>query len=101
MFLYSRSDYSVDSLQSVTESRLSRHPKNLHCRGTCMKPNTALSTKTLRTGLAAAAATLSVSAASLGDDSQASKHHVLPASTDNVQWGWYDINEKPKLTIKS
>jgi acetamidase/formamidase len=25
----------------------------------------------------------------------------LPATPDNVQWGWYDINEKPKLTIKS
>ncbi|MGD0490843.1 MAG: acetamidase/formamidase family protein [Steroidobacteraceae bacterium] len=30
-----------------------------------------------------------------------SKHYVLPATPENVQWGWYDINEKPKLTIKS
>src|SRR5271169_1558609 len=31
----------------------------------------------------------------------ASKHYVLPATAENVQWGWYDINEKPKLTIHS
>ena len=66
-----------------------------------MKPNTALFTTTLRAALAAAVAILSPSAASLGQDSHASKHHVLPASTENVQWGWYDINEKPKLTVKS
>jgi acetamidase/formamidase len=29
------------------------------------------------------------------------KHHKLPATLDTVQWGWYDINEKPKLTIDS
>jgi acetamidase/formamidase len=29
------------------------------------------------------------------------KHYVLPATPENVQWGWYDINEKPKLTIHS
>src|SRR5262249_24400497 len=28
-------------------------------------------------------------------------HHVLPATKDNVQWGWFDVNEKPKLTIAS
>src|SRR5258708_2978854 len=65
-----------------------------------MKTNAGLS-KSLRTGLVAGAAALSVSAASLGEDSHASRHFVLPASTENVQWGWYDINEKPKLTIKS
>jgi acetamidase/formamidase len=64
-----------------------------------MKTN-ALS-KSLRTVLAAGALTLSVSAPSIGAYSEPSKHHVLPASTENVQWGWYDINEKPKLTIKS
>src|SRR5271154_224026 len=31
----------------------------------------------------------------------ASKHYALPATAENVQWGWYDINEKPKLTIHS
>jgi len=29
------------------------------------------------------------------------KHYTLPATPDNVQWGWYDPNEKPKLTIHS
>ncbi len=29
------------------------------------------------------------------------KHHVLAASKDNVQWGWLDPNESPKLTVKS
>lgn len=57
--------------------------------------------KSLRTVLAAVAVTLGVSAASLGQDNHASKHYVLPATTENVQWGWYDITEKPKLTIKS
>jgi len=30
-----------------------------------------------------------------------SRHYELPATPDNVQWGWYDVNEKPKLTIQS
>ncbi|MBS0393954.1 MAG: acetamidase/formamidase family protein [Proteobacteria bacterium] len=30
-----------------------------------------------------------------------SHHYVLPATADNVQWGWYDVNEKPKLTVRS
>lgn len=29
------------------------------------------------------------------------KHHQLPATMETVQWGWLDINEKPKLTIES
>jgi acetamidase/formamidase len=33
--------------------------------------------------------------------SPTSRHYSLPASTENVQWGWYDPNEKPKLTIHS
>jgi len=33
-----------------------------------------------------------------GDES---KHYVLPASPENVQWGWYDVHEKPKLTVRS
>ena len=49
----------------------------------------------------ALAISLGVSAVSFGEESAASKHYVLPATTDNVQWGWYDINEKPKLSIKS
>src|SRR6202044_3581578 len=66
-----------------------------------MKPNTRISAKSLRTVAAAAALTLSVSAASLSQDSRASKHYVLPATPENVQWGWYDPNEKPKLRIHS
>src|SRR3984885_16384333 len=33
--------------------------------------------------------------------SKESKHYSLPATPENVQWGWYDPNEKPKLTIRS
>jgi acetamidase/formamidase len=30
-----------------------------------------------------------------------SKHYTLPATPENVQWGWYDTNENPKLRIHS
>src|ERR1700733_1672486 len=50
---------------------------------------------------AALAITLGFCAASVGEESSTSKHYLLPATTDNVQWGWYDVNEKPKLSIKS
>jgi acetamidase/formamidase len=43
-----------------------------------------------------AAAALSASAA-LG----AGKHHVLKATPENVQWGWLDPKEPPRLTIDS
>src|SRR6266513_4882084 len=33
--------------------------------------------------------------------SRASKHHRLPATPENVQWGWYDPGEKPRLVINS
>lgn len=29
------------------------------------------------------------------------KNHVLPATLDNVQWGWYDTKEPTKLTVNS
>lgn len=29
------------------------------------------------------------------------KHHVLAATPETVQWGWFDVNEKPKVTIES
>ena len=32
---------------------------------------------------------------------RASRHHFLPATAENVQWGWYDPTEKPKLVINS
>src|ERR1700724_432350 len=33
--------------------------------------------------------------------SRASKHYFLPATPENVQWGWYDPGERPKLVINS
>ncbi len=30
-----------------------------------------------------------------------SAHYSLPATPENVQWGWYDPNDKPKLSIHS
>jgi len=30
-----------------------------------------------------------------------SRHYSLPATPQNVQWGWYDPNEKPRLVISS
>jgi acetamidase/formamidase len=41
------------------------------------------------------------SLAAFSDAAYASQHYDLPATPDNVQWGWYDPNEKPKLTIRS
>src|ERR1700743_2622067 len=57
--------------------------------------------KTSRTVCTTVALSLSLSAPSQAQDSGASKHYLLPATPDNVQWGWYDTAEKPKLTIKS
>jgi acetamidase/formamidase len=31
----------------------------------------------------------------------AGKHYTLPATKETVQWGWFDVNEKPRLTINS
>lgn len=33
--------------------------------------------------------------------SRSGKHYVLPATPENVQWGWYDPSEKPRLVINS
>lgn len=30
-----------------------------------------------------------------------SRHYFLPATPQNVQWGWYDPGEKPRLTLNS
>ena len=30
-----------------------------------------------------------------------SRHYSLPATPENVQWGWYDPGEKPKLVVSS
>ncbi|MGA8221754.1 MAG: acetamidase/formamidase family protein [Candidatus Acidiferrales bacterium] len=29
------------------------------------------------------------------------KHYNLPATPENVQWGWFDVNEKPRLVVDS
>jgi acetamidase/formamidase len=34
-------------------------------------------------------------------DAGAAHHYLLPATEANVQWGWYDPREKPKLVINS
>ncbi len=39
--------------------------------------------------------------ATVGHAPPASKHYVLPATPENVQWGWYDPTEKPRLVINS
>jgi acetamidase/formamidase len=104
MFLYGSSDYSAGCSASYLEFQQQRNSAGIN-----MKPNAGLYSESLRTVAAAAVVTLSVSAApsaapdpaTPGEDSHASKHYVLPATKENVQWGWYDISEKPKLTIKS
>jgi acetamidase/formamidase len=36
-----------------------------------------------------------------GAAAETGKHHVLAATPENVQWGWLDPNEKPRLTVNS
>jgi len=36
-----------------------------------------------------------------GPEKEAGKFYKLPATPENVQWGWFDVNEKPKLTVNS
>src|SRR3984885_2612060 len=57
-------------------------------------------------GSCAAAAALALalacpSIAQVAAGAGASKHYFLPATADNVQWGWYDAAEKPKLIVHS
>ncbi len=35
------------------------------------------------------------------DTKAAGRHHTLAATPDDVQWGWLDITEKPRLTVDS
>jgi acetamidase/formamidase len=44
---------------------------------------------------------LAVAALSAFAASAAGKHHVLKATPQNVQWGWLDPKEPPRLTIDS
>jgi len=46
-------------------------------------------------------ALLSVSLLVAAPTLAAGKHHVLKATPENVQWGWFDPKEPPKLTIDS
>lgn len=50
-----------------------------------------------------AATTLSIAQkkSSGNSDNATGKHHTLAATKENVQWGWLDVNEPPKLTIDS
>ncbi len=43
----------------------------------------------------------SAAAAQSSSAKHAAKHHTLAATPENVQWGWLDPNEKPRLTIDS
>jgi acetamidase/formamidase len=58
-------------------------------------------TNTSRAVAVATVAALSFCAVAQAEESAAPQHYVLPATAENVQWGWYDINEKPKLTVHS
>jgi acetamidase/formamidase len=40
-------------------------------------------------------------ASSVQPGSASGKHYSLPATPENVQWGWYDPTEKPRLVINS
>jgi acetamidase/formamidase len=66
-----------------------------------MNPAAAFSLNRSLAVSAAIALALSPPGAARAEDSGTSKHYLLPATAANVQWGWYDINEKPKITIKS
>ena len=36
-----------------------------------------------------------------GAEKDAGKSYRLPATPENVQWGWFDVIEKPRLTVNS
>jgi acetamidase/formamidase len=59
----------------------------------------------MRTSFAGLAMLALLSAASGSESntnaSQVARHYALPATPANVQWGWYDPAEKPKLVINS
>lgn len=58
--------------------------------------------QTMRVALQAASAiALAVSAPLCAAQASTTKHHVLPATFETVQWGWLDPKESPKLTIES
>jgi acetamidase/formamidase len=44
---------------------------------------------------------VSIAGIAIAGPAFAGKHHVLKASPEDVQWGWLDPREKPRLTIES
>jgi acetamidase/formamidase len=40
-------------------------------------------------------------ASSTAHPASPSRHYFLPATAENVQWGWYDPGEKPRLVVNS
>jgi acetamidase/formamidase len=58
--------------------------------------------RTPLTPLASLAILIAVTlAGSAAEGAAGPKHYVLAATADNVQWGWYDVTEKPRLTVNS
>jgi acetamidase/formamidase len=68
--------------------------------GVCSAPRRAAATLAAALLLGSLGASAASDPAS-GADASGPKHYDLPATPDNVQWGWYDIHEKPKLAIHS
>ena len=69
-----------------------------------MRPSNAAGRLTKATGFFSILAfSLSVQAlaATSGEKKSSGKHYVLKATKENVQWGWLDPNEPPKLTVHS
>src|SRR5260370_37060515 len=57
--------------------------------------------RTLVAGLTALALIFSFVRHGYAEQAMTSRHYSLPATPENVQWGWYDPAEKPKLVINS
>ncbi len=55
----------------------------------------------LCSGALASAPEEATAPAAKAGETRAARHYVLPATPETVQWGWYDPNEKPKLTVHS
>lgn len=51
--------------------------------------------------IAAACISSAVANSQIVESSAAGKHYTLPATRETVQWGWLDVNEKPKLILNS
>src|SRR5271165_4671160 len=78
--------------------QIAAHGKEMkmHPNAIYSKPFSRVVTVTLLLCLPAA-----LPAAETAAPKRVARHYVLPATAENVQWGWYDVNEKPKLAIHS